>query len=134
MHNNGVCHRDIKPSNIMVSKKKKVIKVTDFNISKFANHANMQTLTGTESFKAPEMLTRGEYTTKVDLWSAGCVLFTMLLGQQPFLEAKIADLHTSIKAAKLKIEKGPEWQELSNEAQKLIKQLIEKDPEKRLSA
>jgi serine/threonine protein kinase len=57
MHKNGVCHRDIKPSNIMVSKKLKVIKVTDFNISKFTNNCNMQTLTGTETFKAPEMLT-----------------------------------------------------------------------------
>lgn len=81
MHENGVCHRDIKPSNIMVQKKKKSIKVTDFNISKLTNNgANMQTLTGTEAYKAPEMIMRGEYSTKVDLWSAGCVLFTMLIG------------------------------------------------------
>jgi calcium/calmodulin-dependent protein kinase I len=116
MHQNGVCHRDIKPSNIMVAKKKKIIKVTDFNISKFANNESMQTLTGTETFKAPEMLSGKEYSTKVDIWSAGCVLFTLLIGQQPFLEGKITDLHANIKAAKLKLENGPEWKELSTDA------------------
>jgi len=66
----------------MVQKGKKRIKVTDFNISKLTDGGtNMQTLTGTESYKAPEMLMGGEYSTKVDLWSAGCVLFTMLIGQ-----------------------------------------------------
>jgi len=34
----------------------------------------------------------------------------------------------------LKLEGGPEWNELSVDAQRLIKQLIEKNPEKRLSA
>jgi len=37
-------------------------------------------MTGTECFKAPEMLEGGDYTMQVDMWGAGCVLYTMLMG------------------------------------------------------
>jgi len=36
MHDNLVCHRDLKPNNILCSEEN-IIKITDFNISKFAN-------------------------------------------------------------------------------------------------
>lgn len=38
----------------------------------------MLTYTGTLAFCAPEMLETGEYNLKVDEWSAGVVLYTML--------------------------------------------------------
>lgn len=40
----------------------------------------MLTHTGTEAFSAPEMFTSEVYNEKIDLWSAGCVLYTMLAG------------------------------------------------------
>ena len=47
------------------------------------------TLTGTEGFKAPEMYRSYQYyDEKVDMWGAGCVLYTMLAGYMPFLEDK----------------------------------------------
>lgn len=48
----------------------------------------MLTHTGTEAFTAPEMYTSEVYNEKIDLWSAGCVLYTMLAGYQPFFESK----------------------------------------------
>jgi serine/threonine protein kinase len=48
----------------------------------------MLTHTGTESFSAPEMFCQEVYNEKIDLWSAGCVLYTMLAGYQPFFEEK----------------------------------------------
>jgi calcium/calmodulin-dependent protein kinase I len=85
-----VCHRDIKPSNILVYKGMDKIKITDFNISKLCSnkHFKMMTHIGTEAFKAPELFGTELYNEKVDMWSAGCVLFTMLSGFQPFLEDK----------------------------------------------
>jgi len=40
----------------------------------------MLTHTGTEAFSAPEMFNKTMYNEKIDLWSAGCVLYTMLAG------------------------------------------------------
>ena len=44
----------------------------------------MMTKTGTVAFSAPEIFLQREYDEKVDVWSAGTVLYMMLSGQQPF--------------------------------------------------
>jgi calcium/calmodulin-dependent protein kinase I len=36
MHEHLVCHRDLKPSNILCSEDGNILKVTDFNVSKFS--------------------------------------------------------------------------------------------------
>lgn len=40
----------------------------------------MNTYTGTIAFRAPEMFNQNTYTESVDMWAAGCVLYTMLCG------------------------------------------------------
>ena len=52
----------------------------------------MHTKTGTLAFTAPEMLKDFTYNEKVDVWSAGTVLYTMLSGMQPFYSENIAEL------------------------------------------
>jgi protein-serine/threonine kinase len=48
----------------------------------------MMTHTGTAAFSAPEMYQKTIYNEKVDIWGAGCVLYTMLVGCQPFYHEK----------------------------------------------
>ena len=43
---------------------------------------------GNESYQAPEMISNLVYDEKVDIWSAGCILYTMLSGFQPFYDEK----------------------------------------------
>ena len=50
------------------------------------------TKTGTVAFSAPEIFTDREYDEKVDIWSAGTVLYMMLCGKQPFYEENVAKL------------------------------------------
>jgi calcium/calmodulin-dependent protein kinase I len=66
----------------MVIDNEEKIKITDFNISKLCQNKSFQMLThtGTEAFSAPEMLSNSAYNEKIDMWSAGCVLYTMLAG------------------------------------------------------
>ena len=76
-----MCHRDIKPANILVTKHQEVF-IADFNVARERTGENfrMLTKTGTLAFSAPEILMPGFYDEKVDVWSAGTVLYTMLSG------------------------------------------------------
>lgn len=96
MHSKGIVHRDLKPNNLLYCKNSKTLKITDFNVAKFfeSDYKSLDTLqdedlvmftyTGTLAFSAPEIFENVPYTAKVDLWSAGCVLYTMLCGREPF--------------------------------------------------
>ena len=65
MHERKCVHRDLKPANILVSSDGKLVKITDFNISKFGKNeknkeefnpsVKMFTYTGTVAYTAPEV-------------------------------------------------------------------------------
>lgn len=57
----------------------------------------MNTYTGTIAFRAPEMFQHKSYNESIDLWAAGCVLYTMLSGYQPFYSEFIIDLIQKIE-------------------------------------
>jgi serine/threonine protein kinase len=83
-----VCHRDIKPSNILVTKDLSRVVLVDFNVAKRTESFDEPMFTkqaGTLAFAAPERLSENSgYSTKVDMWAAGIVLFMLLEGSHPF--------------------------------------------------
>mmetsp|Transcript_141366 Transcript_141366/g.368092 ORF Transcript_141366/g.368092 Transcript_141366/m.368092 type:complete len:807 (+) Transcript_141366:57-2477(+) len=88
MHNIKILHKDLKPQNIMlVESATSCIKVIDFGLAEmfdpsqeFATSAG-----GTLLYMAPEVFKR-EMTTKVDVWSAGVILYNLVTGDFPFME------------------------------------------------
>ena len=85
VHRIGIVHRDLKPSNVLVvfprpaTGNKFVFKLADFGISKKLN-AEEKDVTekrrGSTGWMAPELFdTPAEYTTAVDIFAAGLVLF-----------------------------------------------------------
>lgn len=86
LHKNFIIHRDIKPANLLVSDKGQ-LKIADFGLSRKFSYVSRPSTPGrmTRWYQAPEMLLEAPtYTTKVDIWSAGCVV-AELMTKRPFL-------------------------------------------------
>ncbi|KAK4271718.1 hypothetical protein QN277_020367 [Acacia crassicarpa] len=82
----GVCHRDLKPQNILVDTRTHQVKLCDFGSAKVLvrGESNISYICS-RFYRAPELIFGAtEYTTSIDIWSAGCVLAELLLGQPLF--------------------------------------------------
>ena len=84
-HESGVVHRDIKPANLMVDRNGR-LKITDFGIARTdaAQVTRVNTLVGSPGYMAPEQYTGGTVDRRVDVFSAGVLLYQMLAGGKPF--------------------------------------------------
>lgn len=101
-HDRGVVHRDIKPSNLLKVTDKNdpespgIIKLTDFGIaSLFASPHLTVTggVIGTPEYLSPEQAAGKAITKRSDLYSLGVVLYTLVVGTQPFVGEPIDLLH-----------------------------------------
>ena len=88
-HSHEVIHRDIKPENILLSGGHAV--VADFGIARALSAAGEATLTqvgfaiGTPTYMSPEQaVASGKVDSRSDIYSLGCVLYEMLVGEPPF--------------------------------------------------
>lgn len=82
----GVCHRDIKPQNLLVNPHTHQVKLCDFGSAKVLvkGEPNISYICS-RYYRAPELIFGAtEYTTAIDIWSGGCVLAELLLGQPLF--------------------------------------------------
>lgn len=90
LHSNGITHRDLKPENILLASDRQypLVKISDFGMSKFVTtESMMKTFCGTPLYVAPEILKtegRGTYSSKVDIWSLGVILYVTFSGLCPF--------------------------------------------------
>ncbi|XP_074653237.1 glycogen synthase kinase-3 beta-like isoform X2 [Tubulanus polymorphus] len=86
IHSQGVCHRDIKPQNLLLDPESGVLKLCDFGSAKVLvrTEPNVSYICS-RYYRAPELIFGAtDYTSQIDVWSAGCVLAELLLGQPIF--------------------------------------------------
>ena len=67
------------------------------------------------------------------MWSTGVILYILLCGFPPFYEEELPALFDSILNARYDFP-SPWWDSVSSGAKLLVKQLLELDPNKRLTA
>ncbi|MEU7070821.1 protein kinase [Streptomyces narbonensis] len=87
-HRQGVVHRDIKPGNLLVDAEG-TVKLADFGIARFVDDPSAALTTtgqivGTGLYLAPERALGQPASSASDVYSLGCVLYQLLIGQPPF--------------------------------------------------
>jgi serine/threonine protein kinase len=96
MHSRGFVHLDLKPENLLVTKHCE-IKIADFGLSsKLAGEDGQGNFTlrrvGSPPYWSPELMLNYEYSgVKADLYAMGIILFVLVFGCRPFVEAKLSD-------------------------------------------
>ncbi|KAJ1728579.1 glycogen synthase kinase 3 [Coemansia biformis] len=86
IHSMGICHRDIKPQNLLVNSATGVLKLCDFGSAKtlIAGEPNVSYICS-RYYRAPELIFGAtNYTGKIDIWSAGCVMAELMRGTPLF--------------------------------------------------
>ena len=90
-HSANVVHRDIKPANILDDGGHAV--VADFGIARAMGVGDSTTghVIGTPTYMSPEQIDGSPYPDgRTDIYSLGCVLFEMLVGEPPFRGSTLA--------------------------------------------
>jgi serine/threonine-protein kinase len=87
-HKAGIIHRDIKPANVMLTPTGGV-KVMDFGIARAvadtsATMTQTAAVIGTAQYLSPEQARGETVDARSDIYSAGCLLYELLVGRPPF--------------------------------------------------
>ncbi|KAK4831625.1 hypothetical protein QYF61_018565 [Mycteria americana] len=80
--------------------------------------------------QSPEVLAQKPYSKAVDCWSIGVIAYILLCGYPPFYDENDSKLFEQILKAEYEFD-SPYWDDISESAKDFIRNLMEKDPNKR---
>lgn len=87
---------------------------------------------GTPSYIAPEILNKKGYGKEIDIWSAGCIFYQMVCGENPFQSSS-----RNITLSKIQHEDPDfdrfEFFQYSSAARELMIQMLNKSPKQRIT-
>ncbi len=136
-HKINIIHRDLKPENVLIfdrdSNSFPRVKICDFGLARIIEKgASLRKMTGTCNYIAPEVIKK-KYDEKSDIWSCGVILYLLLSGKQPFDGEDDDEVMEKVLKGKYDT-KSPPFDKISKNAVNLIKNLMEVNPTRRLSA
>ncbi|MBN2581126.1 MAG: protein kinase [Pirellulales bacterium] len=132
-HDRGVIHRDLKPGNLMLAADGRV-KLSDFGIARLFGNTRLTSvgaIIGTAEYMAPEQAAGRTVEPRSDLYSLGVVLYVLLARRPVFKGKTLGEV-----LQKQQFEKPEPLRryntDVPEELERIILQLLEKDPERRI--
>jgi serine/threonine protein kinase len=148
-----VIHRDVKVENFRYRKRDDItsgLVLLDFGQKMFDDQAWDESIVGTVPYLSPEVSTavsqpdlfndtqgQGPYSTAVDVWAAGVIMYILFTGDDPFTESEVWDLGKAGCHSEQLLAKALQHDRLrkvSDEAFDLLNRLLTVNPEARISA
>ena len=146
MQSKNLVHRNLKVENLLLSEPGNVsagLKLSGFHLARLGRPFDASDAAlGTPAYCAPEQVggagpagKRGfrAVTIAADMWAAGVILHTLLVGFLPFEAEDERELFSLIRAGEVSYD-DPAWDAVSPAAQKLVASLLVVAPSHRLRA
>jgi serine/threonine-protein kinase len=130
-HAAGIIHRDIKPANVMLTSTG-AVKVADFGIARPVSDTTgtvtlAGTVVGTPQYLSPEQARGEAVDARSDIYSVGCMLYELLVGEPPFTgdsPVSIVVQHVSDAPAPPSATNG----DVSTDTDSIVLKALAKDP------
>lgn len=143
LHARNVLHRDLKPHNVFLFRSSEQSTgiltgvrtvVGDFGSSKTlsSSAALAQTVVGSPLYMSPELLESEPHGPPTDVWSLGCLLYELLVGQPPFRAPSYPAVVRKItrgEYAPLTVEQAGD-----DKVRELVGLMLQRDPSRRPTA
>ncbi|XP_011699659.1 PREDICTED: serine/threonine-protein kinase polo isoform X1 [Wasmannia auropunctata] len=127
LHQHRIIHRDLKLGNLFLNDDLQV-KIGDFGLATRLEHdgERKKTVCGTPNYIAPEVLTKIGHSYEADIWSIGCIMYTLLVGKPPFETSSLKETYSRIKQVQYKTPVH-----ISKPAMNMVANMLQLNPSKR---